>query len=72
MEDWQYLFQRWKSENKLLTVEYLVEKRGRFSLSGRLLQYNADTQTLIFYVDDIKSVLTLSLNQIENISDGWT
>ncbi|WP_456273559.1 hypothetical protein [Bacillus sp. AK031] len=72
MEDWQYQFQRWKSENKLLTVEYLIEKKGKFSLSGRLLQYNADTQTLIFYVDDLKSVQTLSLNQIENISDEWS
>jgi hypothetical protein len=68
MEDWQKLFQKWQQENKLLNVEYLIIKKGKFSFTGRLLQFQPDTDTLIFYVDDTKSVISLQLNQIENIA----
>ncbi|WP_421380836.1 hypothetical protein ACOJQI_18725 [Bacillus salacetis] len=70
MGDWQDLFQKWQKENKLLNVEYLRIKKGRFSFSGRLIQFHLDTQTLIFYVDDTKSVVSLHLNQIENIDQA--
>jgi hypothetical protein len=69
MEDWHFLFERWKNENKLLNVEYLIVKKGRSSFLGRLLQFNTDTKTLVFFVEDQKSVQTLSLNQIEDISE---
>ncbi|MGM0847402.1 MAG: hypothetical protein ACQEUT_20985 [Bacillota bacterium] len=68
MEEWQNLFKLWQQENKLLNVEYLIIKKGRFTLTGRLIQYQAENQTLIFYADDTKSVISLHLNQIENIS----
>ena len=68
MRDWQSLFQKWQQENKLLHVEYLMIKKGKFSFSGRLIQFHPDTQTVIFYNDDTKSVVSLHLNQIENLS----
>jgi hypothetical protein len=46
MEDWKKLFQDWKQENKLLNVEYLIIKRGKFSFSGRLIQFQSDSLTL--------------------------
>lgn len=70
MEEWQNLFEKWQQENKLLKVEYLIERKGKFSLAGRLLQYSPANQTVIFYDDDTKTVLSLHLNQIENISQA--
>jgi hypothetical protein len=67
MADWQSLLKIWQLENKLLKVEYLTTKKGKSSFSGRLIQFHPDTQTLIFYMDDSKSVIALYLNQIENI-----
>ncbi|MGD7024919.1 hypothetical protein ACQCVK_20335 [Rossellomorea vietnamensis] len=70
MEEWQNLFEKWQQENKLLNVEYLIERKGKFSLTGRLLQYSPANQIVIFYDDDTKTVLSLHLNQIENISQA--
>jgi hypothetical protein len=70
MEEWQNLFEKWQQENKLLNVEYLIERKGKFSLAGRLLQYSPANQIVIFYDDDTKTVLSLHLNQIENISQA--
>ncbi|EDL62631.1 hypothetical protein BSG1_14555 [Bacillus sp. SG-1] len=47
MRDWQSLFQKWQQENKLLHVEYLMIKKGKFSFSSRLIQFNPDTQTVM-------------------------
>ncbi|TYR73867.1 hypothetical protein FZC79_17265 [Rossellomorea vietnamensis] len=70
MEEWQNLFEKWQQENKLLNVEYLIERKGKFSLTGRLLQYSPANRIVIFYDDDTKTVLSLHLNQIENISQA--
>ncbi|RIW38785.1 hypothetical protein D3H55_00020 [Bacillus salacetis] len=68
MTEWENLLRNWQLENKLLRVEYLTAKKGKSSFSGRLLQFYPDTRTLIFYMDDTKSVISLYLNQIENIN----
>ncbi|MGD6969384.1 hypothetical protein ACQCVP_23655 [Rossellomorea vietnamensis] len=70
MEERQNLFEKWQQENKLLNIEYLIERKGKFSFAGRLLQYSPANQSVIFYDDDTKTVLSLHLNQIENISQA--
>jgi hypothetical protein len=61
------LFQNWINEQKLLHVEILLRKKGKQSLSVRMLKYDSHLKTLLLYDVDRKEVLSIDIHQIDRI-----
>jgi hypothetical protein len=57
----------WIKSGVLLTLKILNHKGGYIYLHGRILSYEPDTHSILFYEDDYKNVQNITLNEIDNI-----
>jgi hypothetical protein len=58
---------KYKEENSLLYITYVVQKVGRKTIWARILQINEDENNILLYDVDHKSVEQLKINQIDEI-----
>lgn len=58
---------RWMKENKLVRIEVLKGRGIRQFINGRILQFDEEQYSILFYDDDHKKVENLKLTEIENI-----
>ncbi|PMC33815.1 hypothetical protein CJ195_26605 [Bacillus sp. UMB0899] len=59
----------WRQSNTLLRVIFTKRKVGRKDFSGRIVHLSEDRSQLIFYNVDTKSVISLEVNEIDDIID---
>lgn len=58
---------KYKEENSLLYITYVVQKVGRKTIWAKILQINEEENNILLYDVDQKSVEQLKINQIDEI-----
>ncbi|WP_027726270.1 hypothetical protein [Tuberibacillus calidus] len=59
--------QKYKEEDALLYITYVVQKVGRKTIWAKILQINEEENNILLYDVDQKSVEQLKINQIDEI-----
>jgi len=59
--------QKYKEEDALLYITYVVQKVGRKTIWAKILQINEEENNILLYDIDQKSVEQLKINQIDEI-----
>ncbi|MCM3759811.1 hypothetical protein M3212_03300 [Alkalihalobacillus oceani] len=66
MEEY-FPLQDWIERNQLLRLTIIRPKIGRQTLHVRLISYDKNKQSLLFYDDDRKEVIHIVQNEIDQI-----
>lgn len=67
MNDLIQQIESWIQSRQLIRLSLLEKGIGRKVLHGRILQYSASEQLILFYHDDEKKVYNLALSEIEDL-----
>jgi hypothetical protein len=59
--------QKYKEDDAILFITYVVQKVGRKTIWAKILQINEDENNILLYDVDRKSVEQLKINQIDEI-----
>lgn len=59
--------QKYKEEDAILYITYVVQKVGRKTIWAKILQINEEENNILLYDVDQKSVEQLKINQIDEI-----
>jgi hypothetical protein len=60
-------FHEWITVNQLLVIVVTIQRRGRKTIVGRLVQFDTINHSILVYLDDSKSVECYTFNQIDHI-----
>lgn len=59
--------EEWIERKVLISLSTCLPSEGRTTQYGHILAYHADANSIIFYDDDLKQTLNISLYQIEDM-----
>ncbi|MGD9679137.1 MAG: hypothetical protein AB7V16_12410 [Vulcanibacillus sp.] len=57
----------WKEQNQLLIIKLIAPKNNRKILIGRIIQYDAEKCNILIYLDDDKTLSSVSIYEIDQI-----
>ena len=67
MDSISHMITQWRTHNQLLYVTIVLQKKGRRSFYGRILSFDSELETVLFYCDDRSATEFVSLRDIDNI-----
>ena len=67
MESISHMLTEWQKNNQLLYVTIVLPKKGRKKFYGRILSFDSEFETLLFYCEDKSSTELVSLRDIDNV-----
>lgn len=62
----------WMNENSLVRLTYVVPKKGRRAMYGRIIRFDEVNQVLLLHNDDEKKVYAFTFNEIDQIEPSTT
>jgi len=67
MESINHMLNEWQKDNHLLYVTIVLPKIGRKKFYGRILSFNSELGTILFYCEDTSSTELVSLRDIDSV-----
>ena len=67
MESISHMLKEWQKDNQLLYVTIVLPKKGRKKFYGRILSFDPELKTILFYCEDRSTTELVSLNDIDSI-----
>ena len=67
MEIISHMLTEWRTDNQLLYVTIVQPKKGRINFYGRILSFDSELGTILFYCEDRSSTELVSLRDIDNV-----
>lgn len=67
MDQISHMLTSWRTDNQLLYVTIVLPKKGRRNFYGRILSFDSELETILFYCEDKSSTELVSLRDIDSI-----